>query len=1236
MKKILKTAGIAVFGIVILLYAAFLFVLPKCIDLSRYKADVQKIVKDEARLDLDFDNIRLITSPSLAIGVKADNITVKLPDNSLLFSSDSIKTAVSIPQLLLFNIKIPFLKIENPLLNAEIMQNGEDYKIVKLIEDIINDKKAASFAVKPEPEESKSGFDLNSFKITAPNILLNNYKVIIADLSSKHYIDVKGEKLVFGWFNGRRIRVKTAAELFSDENKNASFNIDINTFIPEAEHKLDSEDDPAEKIDIAFINPVETYRKYDLKAVIDAKLKINQNKDGAVTSYGRFNAENITMKISDIRIPESWFRLKTFGSTIEAESDLYTHENENLKIKGKLNYGNRPNADIKLKTEGIKFANLLEIYKALLDSMQLPNEIGRYKAEGSASADCELKTNFKKLKSKGFIKAENGGLYVKNQGKVLSGININLILDDNSLDIKDSELYIGSSPVKINGKIDKKSSADISVNAENIPLPMLFNAFASKEAKKLYDFKSGELSSRLKIQGRLKEAQASADIIVENLDLADKKKSITAKNPMLSLSLNCSADGKISGQLINNGLQLIFPETKSVIKIPQIISSIQNKNIDLNQNLIYFNDKSVLLYSGFIKNYENLDNIEFNLNGEVNTDDIIKFIGNETKTFFNSKGSLPLNIKLSGNRNKQTLSAQVLSDDKAYITPVDFKTMQNLKASLQTEIDFKPGRIKIKDTGLFTRASIYNDSGKETVITHKIIGAEGTIENDTINLIKIDIPNRLEGKISVFPDSSFKIEDGIIYIYGKLKEPLFKGHFKIKDINLPEILTALNSADFEFKTDEMHFNLDKIMLSKSDLDIKGKLSLKPSVSAVIYDFIVNSNSFSAEDAVLAAQKASKFAPESKKTETAQNIPLYVRNGKISMKKIKAGNIELKDTKADMTVQNNILSLKNLSSGVFNGRTEGSVLVNLVSMLIKTDLKGSDINTAKMLSDAAGLKDTLSGNASYNAALIINGAASSPEEQIKGIKGSVDFAVHNGQFGPFGRLENLILAENIRESEFFKTALGGVINSLATIDTTHFSELKGRVSFDEGICTLEPVTSEGNVMNLHILGKFDIIKNYADMKARVKLTSIVSNMLGPINAVNPINLISSAAGLNAAAAKAFSLFCEVVPEEEMNIMPKFSNAYVDSSASKFQLGIRGDAAKPLTLIKSFKWLTVQSDFDKAEQFAASLPEPAEGFENESAADALKRAQKLEAEKKTLKYKIKHIFDKEDKEEGAETN
>ena len=104
-----------------------------------------------------------------------------------------------------------------------------------------------------------------------------------------------------------------------------------------------------------------------------------------------------------------------------------------------------------------------------------------------------------------------------------------------------------------------------------------------------------------------------------------------------------------------------------------------------------------------------------------------------------------------------------------------------------------------------------------------------------------------------------------------------------------------------------------------------------------------------------------------------------------------------------------------------------------------------------------------------------------------------------------------------------------------------------------------------------------------------MASLISNLLGPISAINPVNLVNSAASLNVVTAKAFSLFCEIVPAEEIDALPNFANAYVDNAATKFQIVVRGDVAKPLSLVKSFKWLTTQMEFAKAEAFAESLPE-----------------------------------------------
>ena len=65
----------------------------------------------------------------------------------------------------------------------------------------------------------------------------------------------------------------------------------------------------------------------------------------------------------------------------------------------------------------------------------------------------------------------------------------------------------------------------------------------------------------------------------------------------------------------------------------------------------------------------------------------------------------------------------------------------------------------------------------------------------------------------------------------------------------------------------------------------------------------------------------------------------------------------------------------------------------------------------------------------------------------------------------------------------------------------------------------------------------------------------------------------------------------------------------------------------TLIKSFKWLSSKTEYDEAVEFVNSLPEEIEGSEAESIEEAIAEAKALEEEKKTLKYKIKHVFSKE---------
>ena len=394
---------------------------------------------------------------------------------------------------------------------------------------------------------------------------------------------------------------------------------------------------------------------------------------------------------------------------------------------------------------------------------------------------------------------------------------------------------------------------------------------------------------------------------------------------------------------------------------------------------------------------------------------------------------------------------------------------------------------------------------------------------------------------------------------------------------------------------------------------------------------VTSDSINLEKLLKVVDLAMKYVPQAPAGKGGQaqssDIPVAVQSGTINMRRIQTGNIIVTNTTSRMALRQNILGLRGLRTNVFKGRVNGDIFVDLVKTLVNVDLKGEGINVAKAMLDAAGMKDMLSGTAQFDARLSIDGTAKTPQEQMQGINGDINFTVTDGQFGPFGKIENLIIAENIRNSQFFQTALGGIINSLTSIDTTHFSLLTGHLNMDGGICHIDPITSLGNTLTLHIFGDFDVVRNYADMKVRAKMSSIISKVLGPLNAINPVNLMNSAASMNVVTAKAFSLFCEVVPEAELATLPAFENSYVDSGAAKFQLKVRGDAAKPLTLVKSFKWLSSKTEYDEAVEFVNSLPEEIEGSTATNIEEAIAEAKALEAEKKTLKYKVKHIFVKD---------
>lgn len=1194
MKKFLKILGITIISIFAILYLCFIFVLPNIIDLNKFKPEIQNILKEQTNLTLDFDNPKISVTPFLAAGLKADNISVKLPDNSNLFTADSFLGRISLPNLLLLRVKVSTAELNNPLINIDIV-DGKAFKVVKYFEEILNKKEETLEETIEENLQTaqKPIIDPSLIKIIVPAVNINNYTAVINDLKTGEYLKLKGDKLTLGYNNGKSASIKTDAELFINEAKNITASIDIDTFLP-APTVLDEEDDEAQRVEIPFVNPVAMYKAYDLKTNIDSKIKIRKKKN-QVVSKGYFNVDNFTLKLAGIQLPESTFYVKTRGTKANIDTDLYITKSERLSISGLVNYSKNPAMDLKIESNDIYTNDILNLVKATLDSLHIKHDLNNLQGEGYIVSNANIKTNFKKLKSNGNIAIKNLVVKNKRNKQILTKINSIISLDNNILEFLDTTIEAAGTVFKIDGTIQENNS-DINLMMEKMPLLKVFTLFLPSEINETYKVNAGSIDLKANIQGELKKAIGSLKLTIKNVDLTDKVNHINYLNNSLVIDFNSNFK-TTTGKINNSDFKLKV--NGSTVACDKLSIEIGEKDITLNPAEIKINNSTKINILGDIKNYIKKPLFNFDVNGNLITKDIKKLLGSDIAPFIKENGAIPLSVNINGDNKKQTIKASVEADQNNYITPIDINNVLNQDTKIQTIIDLKGDRLKIKDTGFFIKRLVSDSENPENKIEQleEIIGINGTITklNTTepnINLIKIKIPKDLSASIYAFPKSTL-MANGNMYIFGDLYSPRIRGNVKVWDMSIPELFLTMKEAIAKFEGKDINININKLLANGSDYDVRINADLNPSENFVINNLDLDSQLTDADKLLIVSDTAMKYVPTStvsnnnNSNSNAADIPVIIKDGNINIETIKTGDIILKNTIGNIALSKNIFYVNNLLTNAFQGKIRGDVSMHLISGEIKAKLKGKDLNVEQTLLDAAAMKDTLSGTMDFDTDISLKGATY--EEQMQTLKGELNFLMKNGQLGPFGKLENLIMAENIRESAFFQSTIGSVLNSLLSFDTSKYNELQGTLTFKDGVTNINPITSQGDIMCAYIFGDFNLLTNQIDIKLRGRLGSQVSDSLGPLALLNPVNLVKATPGMSIVLGKLFFLFTETVTQDELNMIPAFGKDISDNNATKFQVILRGNVEKPLTLVKSFKWLALQSEIDNANTYVNALPQ-----------------------------------------------
>lgn len=1248
MKKFLSITGYCILALLTCVYLGFWLVLPHVVDLNTYKPEIQKLVKENSDLTLDFKNVDLITSPFLEAGVKLSDLSVKLPDDSEIFHADSVKSKIFLPSLLKLSLRVSCAEVESPRLNVEII-NSEKYKIDKVYEDFVNANRAQRRLNPPQTVENTTEslpIDPASIKIFVPVLKLNNYQAVINDVKAGHKLTLKGDQLKLGYFNGKIAKLKTKAEFLSDNNTNITADVDINTFIPKFEVSKREEDDD-EVFALPFVNPVSVYRNYNLKSNINSKLKIRQSrKDNKIWMKGFLNVDNTTVTLSNLQLPESHFKLKSKGFVHEFDTNLYVTNEEYINFLGKINYGQKPYLDIALKSSKVHFDNLLKITRAYLDTIQMKNDIAQMSANGYFLSNFNVKTNFENIISDGSFVIRDGNINDKNIGLLFDNINANLLFNDNIFNIKDTHLLINKKPVYISGKIDSNSIANININAEKIPLPALYLAFAPSATKKAYDLKSGLLSLEVKVAGEIKDISVLCKTELQNLRLVDMAGNFNISNDLTRFGYINSSNA-VRGKFKNKGFRLTLPAMKSVISDDLTVADIDDKVISVHDSNIKLNKNSIVTFKGRVSNYLTKPVVRFIANGELKDSDLRILAGEAVSPFLDSKGSIPLKANFESKKDKAKAVVQLKTDSNSYITPVKIDQLVGKQLLLQLLAEKNGDSIKIYKSGLYVRkpnAEFRDNLALNLINSREIIGLRVMISNLSttpfINLLKISFPKELSGSICALPKSRFNF-GGHLHAFGKLYEPRINGDFNVRNLIIPELMTTVRDINVNLGSRDVKVNLRNLLANGSDFNINILTNWKLLSQMKLADVRVFSRSLDVDKLMKISEALTKALPSGNAScstsAQAADIPVEILKGAINLRRIKTGNIIVRNTTGRISLFNNIFYINNLRTQPLDGNVNGDVSVNLVNTELNARLSGRNFDIDKILRDVMAMKDTLSGDLNFLADISMKGATQ--EEQMKSLKGYADFTVRDGQLGPFGKFENFLMAENIRENAFFSSTIGSVITNIVTIDTSHFNTLYGHLTFDRGFADVAPIKSQGNVMSIHIAGKVGLVDNSADLKLRGKLGSAFSDNLGPLANINPVNLVKNTPGLNVVAAKTFSIFCESISEEEMKALPALREGKSDDYATKFQIVLRGDTRKPLKMIKSFKWLALDSEIQSAQNFVDTIPLPQEGEENlsveelinlraQQAAEMAKPNEPVEESKKSFIEKFKNKFKKEE--------
>lgn len=533
--KALKIVLFSILALLVIVYLAFLFVLPYAVDLNQYSPQITKLIQDNTGFQVELKGLKVKTSWNLSAGASIDKTDLKYTTGEKFAQINNLQIKLSIIPLFFKQIRVDKIDADKVLANIDTHKEGTGNR--------------------KQETGKRTPFSLST---NLPAISVKKYRISFLD-GEKNYT-LKGENLKISDFVlNKKIKLKANGNLILNGRKQIAYNVSIfSKVFPENK-----------KGNFDFIKIFDDLYKYNVNANIDTDLKIQDNSN----INGKIDLDKISFTFGGKNFPQSSLKLAFKGDKAKINSSLHVDKNSKVIASGIFKTGKHKYIDLQVLSDEVNLKDVMLITKTMSKPLGIKN-IHNIDANGLLSANFSIKSDFKKIKSNGYLKIKNANVTSKLYDNSLNSLNADIDFSQDSVKIKQATAKLDSQPITISGNIDKNANANISVFAKNLQLKSILLTSGNTKILKENDILSGEANITALLKGRLDKATPQINIIINNVNLRNKPTKTQIKLPQIVVNTNLNEK-----DLVIDKTPLYINDIKTIISGK--ISTI-NSNLRLN------------------------------------------------------------------------------------------------------------------------------------------------------------------------------------------------------------------------------------------------------------------------------------------------------------------------------------------------------------------------------------------------------------------------------------------------------------------------------------------------------------------------------------------------------------------------------------------------------------------------------------------------------------------------------